>query len=66
MTAKNKSVPVAKPIAACTPLLMPRGAASDTLLVHAGGEAFADQPGDDQHHALDAEGDHQATAAALA
>ncbi len=26
MTAKNSNVPVAKPIAACTPLLSPRGA----------------------------------------
>ena len=26
--------------------------------VHAGGEAFADQPGHDQHHALDAEREH--------
>ena len=28
------------------------------LRVHAGRKAFADQPGDDQHHALDAKGDH--------
>ncbi len=27
--------------------------------VHAAGEAFADQPGDDQHHAVDAEREHE-------
>ncbi len=29
------------------------------LLTHAGGEALADQPSDDQHHGLDSERDHQ-------
>ena len=38
--------------------------ARSAALVHAGGEALADQPGHDQHHALDAEGDQDGKAEA--
>ena len=50
---RTASPPAARPWARRATAL-PAGRA----LVHAGGEAFADQPGDDQHHALDAEREH--------